>query len=116
MPYEAASLDAALAGQANAAARVTFFTADDYAAEITTAGRPATTWAAPTDHPDGGRQRIGSQVTAPIPAGTTVTHWGLSSAATGGTHHGRWPLAAPETFGSAGEIQHTPTLVQSNLA
>lgn len=115
MPFADSALDDALSGQAAAGTRITFHTADPGATganEVTGTGRPATVWAAPDANPGGGRRRVGSQVSAPIPAGTTVTHWGYSSAATGGTFKGGWPLAAPETFGSAGTIQHTPTLYQ----
>lgn len=112
MPYTNAALNAAADGIAGAGARITFHTADPGttgANEVTGTGRPATTWGAASNG-----SRAGSQVTAPIPAGTTVTHWGISSAATGGTFLGGWALAQPETFGSAGEIQHTPTLTVAN--
>lgn len=52
----------------------------------------------------------GSQVAIPIPAATTVTHWGLWSAVSGGTFRGGFALGAPEVFGSAGTLNHTPTL------
>jgi hypothetical protein len=55
-------------------------------------------------------ERVGSQVAIPIPAGTTVTHWGVWSAVSGGTFLGGFQLSAPETFGSAGTQNHTPTL------
>lgn len=38
----------------------------------------------------------------PIPAGTTVTHFGLWSAATAGTFYGGGALSAQETFTGAG--------------
>lgn len=116
MPYTTAGLDAGLNGRAAAGARITFHTADpgpSGANEISGTGRPATTWGA-AEANGAGRKRVGSQVVAPIGAGVTVTHWGISSAATGGTFLGGWPLDAPETFGSAGEIQHTPTLTDAN--
>ena len=37
-----------------------------------------------------------------IPAGTTVTHFGLWTAATGGTFRGGDPLSASETFAAQG--------------
>lgn len=117
MGYTSAGLDAGLNGRASAGARITFHTADPGttgANEITGTGRPATTWGAAEADGAGGRRRVGSQVAAPIPAGTTVTHWGISSAATGGTFLGGWALAQPESFGADGEIRHTPTLTDQN--
>lgn len=118
MPYTDAGLDAAVNGIAAAGTRISFHTADPGTtgvSEVSGTGRPATTWAAATASSSPvGRQRVGSQVSAPIPAGTTVTHWGVFSAATGGTFLYGGALPAPETFGSAGTIQHTPTLVATN--
>lgn len=52
---------------------------------------------------------IGSQVSIPIPAGTTVTHWGLWSS--GGVFKGGFALAGGnESFTNAGNLLHTPTL------
>ena|SRR5688572_6500329 len=67
--------------------------------------RQQTTWGAASSG-----DRVGSQVAIPIPAGTTVTHWGLWSAASGGTFYGGWALSASEVFGAAGNLNHTPTL------
>lgn len=67
--------------------------------------RQQTTWGASSSG-----DRVGSQVSIPIPAGTTVTHWGLRSAASGGTFYGGWALGASEVFGAAGNLLHTPTL------
>lgn len=67
--------------------------------------RQQTTWGAAS-----AGDRVGSQVTIPIPAGTDVTHWGLWSAASGGTFKGGWALGATEAFGAAGSLLHTPTL------
>lgn len=118
MPNTDAGLDAGLNGRAAAGARIAFFTADPGntgANEVSGTGRPTTTWG-PVEASTNpvGRQRVGSQVTAPIPAGTTVTHWGVFTAATGGALLLAEPLAAQETFGSAGEIKHTPTLLEHN--
>jgi hypothetical protein len=52
----------------------------------------------------------GSQVAIPIPASTSVTHWGLWSAATGGSFRGGFALGATEVFGAGGTLNHTPTL------
>lgn len=112
MPYTNPGLKAMADGIAAAGTRISFHTADPGttgAAEVTGTGRPATTWATGTDG-----TRVGSKVSAPIAAGTTITHWGLFSAATGGTFLYGGPLPAPETFGSSGTQEHTPTLTVTN--
>lgn len=117
--YTDSALDDMLGGIAAAAQRISFHTADPGttgASEVSGTGRPATTWAAAAaDAVTGGRKRDGSEVSAPIPGGTTVTHWGLWTAASGGTFKYGGALDAPETFGSAGTIEHTPTLVVDNV-
>lgn len=66
--------------------------------------RQQTTWGAASSG-----DRIGSQVVIPIPAGTTVTYWGLWTA--GGTFRGGFALpGGGETFTNAGTLNHTPTL------
>lgn len=56
-------------------------------------------------------ERIGSQVSIDIPAGTNVTHWGLWSAASGGTFKGGFALpGGGESFTGQGVLNHTPTL------
>lgn len=115
--YTDAGLDAQLGGIASAATRISFHTADPGTtgtSEVSGTGRPATTWGAAAAGSPSGRKRDGSQVSAPIPGGTTVTHWGLWTAASGGTFEYGGALDAPETFGSAGTIQHTPTLQIAN--
>lgn len=68
--------------------------------------RQQTTWGAAS-----AGERIGSQVTIPIPAATAVTHWGLWSASSGGTFKGGFALAGgTESFTNAGSLLHTPTL------
>lgn len=67
--------------------------------------RQQTTWAAAS-----GGERAGSEVSIPIPASTTVTHWGIWSASSGGTFVGGFALADEEAFGAAGTLDHTPTL------
>lgn len=112
MPYTDPALKAAVDGIAAAGARISFHTGDPGAtgaSEVSGTGRPATTWATAT-----GGTRTGSKVSAPVPASTTVTHWGIWSAATGGTFLFGGSLSAPETFGSAGTIEHTPTLTVTN--
>lgn len=112
MPYYGPGLKAAVDGVAAAGTRITFFTADPGATaanEVSATGRPATTWGT-----ESGGVRVGSQVSAPIPAGTTVTHWGIMSAATGTNILFSAALSAPETFGAAGNILHTPTISAIN--
>ena len=68
--------------------------------------RQQTTWGSASSG-----DRVGSQVAIPIPASTTVTHWGLWSAVTGGTFKGGFALAGgSEAFSAAGTLNHTPTL------
>lgn len=112
MPFTNPGLNAAVDGVAAAGARISFHTADPGttgANEVSGTGRPATTWGAAANG-----VRAGSQVSAPISAGTTVTHWGVFSAATGGTFIFGGALGASETFGSAGTLQFTPTLTVTN--
>lgn len=70
--------------------------------------RQATTWGAAS-----AGVRAGTQISASIPAGTTITHFGVWSASTGGTFVGSIALSSPEVFGSAGTWQHTPTISAS---
>lgn len=117
--YSDAGLDAHLDGIKAAGTRISFHTADPGttgANEVSGTGRPATTWGANGAYtgPPVGRRSVGSQVSAPIPAATTVTHWGLFTLASGGVFLYGGLLDAPEGFGSAGTIQHTPTLVSTN--
>ena len=119
MAYSDAGLDAHLTGIGGGTNnRVSFHTADPGvtgASEISGTGRPATTWgAAEASASPLGRKRVGTQVAAPIPAATTVTHWGIWTAATGGTFLFGGALDAPEAFGSAGTLEHTPTLIVTN--
>lgn len=112
MAFTPAALNAAVDGIASSGARISFHTADPGAtgaSEISGTGRPATTWGAASNG-----SRVGSVVSAPIPAATTVTHWGIFSAATGGTFLYGGALGASETFGAAGSLQHTPTLAVQN--
>lgn len=112
MPYTSAGLNAAVDGIASAGTRISFHTSDPGttgASEVSGTGRPATTWAAASNG-----SRVGSQVTAPIGAGISVTHWGVFTAATGGTFLFGGALGATETFGAAGNILHTPTIAVVN--
>lgn len=67
--------------------------------------RVQTTWVAAS-----ASSKVGSQVTINVPAGATVTHWGVWTASTSGTEYESGALPAPETYGSAGTYLLTPTL------
>jgi hypothetical protein len=108
MPFTASALNDAINGIAAAADRISAHTADPGSTGLNeVAGgsyaRQTTTWGTASDG-----DRLGSQVAIPIPAATSVTHWGLWSS--GGTFKGGFALGATEVFGSAGTLNHTPTL------
>lgn len=112
MPLNSNGLNASVNGLAAAADRISAHTADPGStgtSEVTggSYARQTTTWGSAS-----AGSRVGSQVAIPIPAGTTVTHWGLWSS--GGTFHGGYALGASETFGAAGTLSHTPTLTAAN--
>lgn len=114
MAYTTAALNGAVNGIAGLGTYISFHTADPSttgANEVTggSYARQATTWAAASSG-----SRVGSQISASIPAGTTVTHWGIWSASTAGTFLYGGALSASETFGSAGTLQHTPTITVTN--
>lgn len=114
MAFSTAGLNAAVNGIAGAGTYISMHSADPGttgASEITGGAyaRQQTTFAAAS-----AGARAGSQVAVPIPAGATAKFWGLWSAATGGTFIYGGPLPADETFGSAGTLQHTPTLTVTN--
>jgi hypothetical protein len=70
--------------------------------------RVQTTWGAAA-----ASASLGTQVTINVPASTTITHFGIWSAASAGTYHGGAALPAPETYGGAGTYLLTPTLAGS---
>ncbi len=110
MPFTQSALNDAVDGLAANARWVSAHTGDPGsggANEVAggSYARQQTTYAAASDG-----DRAGSQVAIPIPAATSVTHWGLWSAASGGTFKGGFALGATEVFGSAGTLNHTPTL------
>lgn len=111
MPYTTAGLNAAVDGIAGAATWIAFHTADPagVAGANQTGSRTQTTWAAASSG-----SRAGSQVSASIGAGVTVTHWSINTASTAGSMVYSAALAASETFGSAGTLQHTPTINVTN--
>lgn len=106
--YTDTAKNTAITAIKNAADRISAHTADpgttgtnevtggSYARQVTTWGTVAT------------GSVTGSQISASIPAGTTITHWGVWTS--GGTFYGGFALGASEVFGSAGTWQHTPTL------
>ncbi len=51
-------------------------------------------------------------MTIPIPASTTVTHYGQWSAATAGTFYGSVDVT-DEVFGAGGNLLVTPTISQT---
>jgi hypothetical protein len=95
--------------------RISLHTADPGAtgaSEVTggTYTREVTNWAAPA-----GSQVTGTSVTLDVPAGITITHWGLwKEDGPGGTFLYGAPLPAPESFGSNGTYSVTPTLAASD--
>lgn len=107
MPYYTPGLNAGADGIAAAGSWIAFHTADPAgtAGASQTGSRVQTTWAAAS-----GGSRAGSQVTAAIGAGVTVTHWSINTASTAGSMLYSAALGANEVFGSAGTIQHTPTI------
>jgi len=114
--FVASGLNDAVNGIATAGTWISAHTADPSTggtSEVTggTYARKQTTWAAASNG-----VRAGSQVSIDIPAGTTVTHWGVWSASSSGTFKGGFELDDPEAFGSAGTLQHTPTLSVANPA
>lgn len=74
-----------------------------------TYAREQTTWGAASSG-----DTTGSQVSIDIPAGTTVTHWGIWSASSGGTFRNGSEISPSEGFGSAGVLNITPTLDADN--
>ena len=112
MPFTTAALNTGAAAIAAAGRFVSAHSSDPGttgAGEIAGVTRVQTTFATAANG-----STVGSQVSLAIPAGTTVTHWGLWSAATGGTFQFGGVLAAAETFGGAGTLQHTPTVTVTN--
>lgn len=71
--------------------------------------RVATTWGSVASS-----SVTGSAVTINVPAGTTITHWGVWSALSAGTFIYGGALPASETFGSNGTYSLTPTLTASD--
>lgn len=75
-----------------------------------TYAREQTTWGASASG-----DQTGSQVSINIPGGTTVTHWGVWSAVSGGTFIGGFEISPSEGFGADGVLNVTPTLDADNF-
>jgi hypothetical protein len=75
-----------------------------------TYAREQTTWGAAASG-----DQTGSLVSLNIPGGTTVTHWGIWSAVSGGTFRGGFALSPSEGFGADGVLNVTPTVDVDNL-
>ncbi|WHT21009.1 hypothetical protein N8J89_08060 [Crossiella sp. CA-258035] len=113
MPFTDTAKNAAVNGVAGGATWISLHTADPGTtgtAEVTggSYARVQTTWGAAASG-----SRVGSQAVINVPAGTTITHWGIWSASTSGTFYYSGTLPASETFGSAGTYGLTPTLTAS---
>lgn len=114
MPFTINAENAAITGVKNGATFISAHTADpgDTGSNEVTGGtyaRVATTWGTV-----GGSAVTGSAVTLNIPAGVTITHWGLWTAGTAGTFYYGGALPASESFGSNGTYSLTPTLSASD--
>lgn len=110
MPFTSTADSTAITAVKNAATFISLHTGDPSttgANEVAggTYARVATTWGSVT-----AGSVTGSAVVVNVPAGTTITYWGLWTASTSGTFYFGGLLAAAETFGAAGTYSLTPTL------
>lgn len=106
--YSDAGVDDALTGESDTWISLHTASPGTTGASEVTGGayaRVATTWSAAS-----GSSRAGSAVTINVPAGTTITHFGVWSAATAGTYKRGGLLSAEETYTGAGTYNLTPTL------
>lgn len=115
MAFSVAAENLAVTGIKNAGTWISLHTADPGStgtSEVTggTYARMQATWGTVSNS----AVTATTGVTLDVPAGTTITHWGLSSAATAGTFYYGGTLPAPETFGSNGTYSLTPTLSASD--
>lgn len=115
MPYEVAAENAALDGIGAVASWIALHTANPTAAgnSEVAGGSPAYARKQTTWNPAASSSKTGSPVVIDIPAGTTVTHWSLRSAVTGGNMHYYGALPANEVYSSQGQYALTPTLTAS---
>src|SRR5690349_13545126 len=114
MPFTTAPQNDAVTAVKGAATYISLHTADPSTTgtnEVTggTYARVQTTWGSTS-----GGQSTGSAATINVPSGTTITHWGLWTASSGGTFYYGGTLPASESFGSAGTYALTPTLQATN--
>jgi hypothetical protein len=114
MAYTPTAQSAAITGVKNAATFISLHTADPGttgASEVSggTYARIATSWGTVS-----AGSVTGSAATINVPASTTITHWGLWTAATGPTFYYGGTLPASETFGAAGTYALTPSLNATN--
>jgi hypothetical protein len=112
--YTATAETTAITAVKNAATYISLHTADPGTtgtSEVTggTYARVATTWGTVTSG-----SVTGSAAVINVPAGTTITYWGLWTASTGPTFYYGGTLTASDTFGSAGTYSLTPTLNATN--
>jgi hypothetical protein len=69
--------------------------------------RKSCTWAAAAS----GSMTTNAGVTFDIPAGTTITHYGVWSASSSGTFYGGGALSASDAFGGQGTYQLTSATI-----
>ena len=108
--YNNTSKDAALTAVGAAATYISLHTPDPGTtgtSEVSggTYARVQTTWGTAA-----ASSMTGSQVTINVPASTTITYWGVWSAASGGTYYEGGVLPSSQAYVSAGTYLHTPTL------
>lgn len=114
MAFTAAVLNAMIDAAATMGTYISAHTADpgtSGANEVTggSYARQQTTWGSASNG-----VRAGTQVTIPIPVSTTVTHVGVWSAASGGLFR-TGAAITPQSFPTAANLLHTPTLNQQGL-
>ena len=109
--YNNTSKDAALTAVGAAATYISLHTADPGTtgtSEVSTGtyARVQTTWGTAA-----ASSMTGSQVTINVPASTTITYWGVWTAASGGFYYEGGALPSNQAYGSGGGTYlHTPTL------
>jgi len=115
VPYEVAAENAALDGIGAVASWIALHTADPTAAGVAevAGGSPAYARKQTSWNPAASSAKAGSACVIDIPASTTVSHWSLRSAVTGGNMHYYGPLPNPETYSSQGQYALTPTITAS---
>lgn len=109
MAFTAAVLNAMIDAAATMGTYISAHTADpgtSGASEVIggSYARQQTTWGSASNG-----VRAGTQVTIPIPAGITVTHVGVWSAASGGLFRTGAAITS-QNFSTAANLLHTPTL------